>query len=73
MTVQEAIERYGKLAKKPFNWKEFEDYLTKLHSELTEPRWAIDDPIIRAEFEKIVVDGTARLILEKDDDNLTTK
>lgn len=54
-SLQEVLEQVNESLKKPIDKKAVFEAWAKVHSELTDPKWAIEDPLVREELEQLVI------------------
>ena len=58
--IQTILERVNKLLEEPVNWDAINEVMVDLHKKLTDPQWAIEDPYLRKQMERMFVDYTAK-------------
>lgn len=55
MTVAQMLEFVNEATSKQFSWDEVDVAMIELHKQLSEPKWAIEDPVVRRELENMFV------------------
>lgn len=58
MTLNSILKECNEIISQPFEWEDLDKEMIKLHTLLAEdiePKWAIEDPLIREETEKLFI------------------
>lgn len=73
MTVNQIIKKVKEATDAPFSWDEVDAAIIELQKELTNPKWAIEDEVLRHELEQLVVSWTVRGYLTEAEQSIKRK